>query len=277
MNILSLLCSDNFIVVNKALAKEIGLEAAVVLGALVSKYKYWSDRGELKDGFFYSTVEDLKESVFLSAYSQREAIKRLQEKNLIEVKKMGLPSRRYIKINIETLENMFNDKSLKNLTTCDKEISQQEVKKFDTNNNRINKNTEQEQIREEERKKEPRKQTYDDVLDSEGLISLNTDLRDTFMEFIKMRKLIKKPLTDRALKLIISKTKELANGNPDVMQKILEQSIQNSWQGVFALKDEDQRTIKSQPMKPVNDYQEQLMAFAMEDNNNDETRLSFDI
>ena len=92
-----------------------------------------------------------------------------------------------------------------------------------------------------------------------------------------MRKLIKKPLTDRALKLIISKTKELANGNPDVMQKILEQSIQNSWQGVFALKDEDQRTIKSQPMKPVNDYQEQLMAFAMEDNNNDETRLSFDI
>lgn len=277
MDILSLLCSDNFIVVNKALAKEIGLESAVVLGALVSKHKYWSDRGELKDGFFYSTVEDLKESVFLSAYSQREAIKKLQENNLIEVKKMGLPSRRYIKINVETLENMLNDKSLKNLTTCDKEISQQEVKNFDTNNNRINKNTEQEQIREEERKKEPRKQTYDDVLDSECLISLNTDLRDTFLEFIKMRNLIKKPLTDRALKLIISKTKELANGNPDVMQQILEQSIQNSWQGVFALKDENQRVIKSQPMKPVNDYQEQLMAFAMEDNNNDKTRLGFDI
>ena len=53
-----------------------------------------------------------------------------------------------------------------------------------------------------------------------------------------MRKLINKPMTNRALELIISKLKTLSNGNPETAVKILNQSIINSWQGIFELKEE---------------------------------------
>jgi hypothetical protein len=63
----------------------------------------------------------------------------------------------------------------------------------------------------------------------------DSDVVDTFKEFIKMRKLIKKPLTNRALHLIIGKLFGLSLNQVDHVA-ILEQSIENSWAGVFALK-----------------------------------------
>ena len=58
---------------------------------------------------------------------------------------------------------------------------------------------------------------------------------ETIYEFIKMRSLIKKPLTDRALQLIINKVNKLSGGNEDKAVEILNQSITNNWQDVYAL------------------------------------------
>ena len=63
-------------------------------------------------------------------------------------------------------------------------------------------------------------------------------LRLALYEFIKMRKMIKKPLTDRALTLICNKLNTLANDDY-TRQLILEQSISNCWQGVFPLRQEN--------------------------------------
>jgi hypothetical protein len=53
-----------------------------------------------------------------------------------------------------------------------------------------------------------------------------------------MRQKMRKPLTDRAKELILSKLQELA-GNDDVAKvSILEQSIERGWQGVFPVKDD---------------------------------------
>lgn len=63
----------------------------------------------------------------------------------------------------------------------------------------------------------------------------NFELRNTLKEFLKMRKSIKKPMTDKAMKLLINKLDKLgANDNEKI--EILNQSIFNSWQGVFELK-----------------------------------------
>lgn len=59
----------------------------------------------------------------------------------------------------------------------------------------------------------------------------------TVYEFIKMRKLIKAPLTNRALELLIRKLKSMSNSDSERIA-ILEQSIGNSWKGVFELKGE---------------------------------------
>ena len=51
-----------------------------------------------------------------------------------------------------------------------------------------------------------------------------------------MRQLNKKKLTDRALQLILAKLDKLANSESEKVA-ILNQSIENCWQGVFPLKD----------------------------------------
>ncbi len=56
-----------------------------------------------------------------------------------------------------------------------------------------------------------------------------------------MRKAIKAPLTDRALSLAIKKAFDLAGGDEATVKAIVEQSILNSWKGVYALKDDDSR------------------------------------
>ena len=57
-----------------------------------------------------------------------------------------------------------------------------------------------------------------------------------FEEFIKMRNKIKKPLTEKAEELILKKLNKLTDNENDKIS-ILEQSIENSWQGVFPLKE----------------------------------------
>lgn len=72
----------------------------------------------------------------------------------------------------------------------------------------------------------------------------NDDLEETFNEFRKMRKTIKKPMTDRAIELMIKKLERMST-DPKVQQKILEQSITHCWQDVYELKDQD-----AAPKKP---------------------------
>lgn len=74
---------------------------------------------------------------------------------------------------------------------------------------------------------------YDEIIN--GYTSDNF-LKSTIYEFIKMRKMIKKPLTDKALKLMLSKLDKMATSTGEKIA-ILNQSIMNSWQGIFEFKD----------------------------------------
>ena len=58
---------------------------------------------------------------------------------------------------------------------------------------------------------------------------LNSDVWDTFVEH---RKKLKAPMTERAKTLLIKKTEKLEGDNIE----ILNQSIENGWKGVFAIK-----------------------------------------
>lgn len=63
-------------------------------------------------------------------------------------------------------------------------------------------------------------------------------LERALSDFEQMRKSIKKPMTDRARTLLVSNLKKLAGGDVNKMVAILEQSILNSWAGVYALKED---------------------------------------
>lgn len=64
-----------------------------------------------------------------------------------------------------------------------------------------------------------------------------TKLENTLDAFIEMRKKIKKPLTDYAIILLHKELNALSKSDESLKIKILEQSITNSWQGIFPLKD----------------------------------------
>ena len=63
----------------------------------------------------------------------------------------------------------------------------------------------------------------------------NSDLAETIKDFIKMRKAIKKTVTDRALKGILTKLDKFGNSDIDKIE-ILEKSIENCWISVYELK-----------------------------------------
>ena len=82
------------------------------------------------------------------------------------------------------------------------------------------------------RAKEP---SFDEILDSVDVIKDNPELREAFVNFIKMRKVIKAQLTNRGLELAINRAYELAKGNPQKMIAVVNQSVERSWRGIFEL------------------------------------------
>lgn len=84
-----------------------------------------------------------------------------------------------------------------------------------------------------EDKKKERKTGYDDILAAVE----NDDLKDLFREYTKMRKMIKAPMTDRALKMLIAKVKDLEPLSIERQKKLLETAIINNWKSVYPLKD----------------------------------------
>ena len=63
------------------------------------------------------------------------------------------------------------------------------------------------------------------------------ELNRKFLEFLAMRKKIRKPVrTDRALKALLKKLHELSGGEVGTMKKIIDQSLDKEWLGFFELK-----------------------------------------
>ena len=99
--------------------------------------------------------------------------------------------------------------------------------------------------------KKPEIESYNQILQKVK----DKDLKHTFLEFIKMRKLIKKPLTNKGLECIISRVENLSSGRNDLAIKILQQSIRNSYPDVYELKKDKARpkgsNITSVPFDPT--------------------------
>lgn len=91
--------TGGWIPVNKALAKEVGLDAAVIYGEMTRKEEYFKNHGmTVNGGWFYVTEQDLEESTTLKRSKQDKAIAALIKAGMIEKKTMGLPAKRYFRI-----------------------------------------------------------------------------------------------------------------------------------------------------------------------------------
>ncbi len=154
MDIVELLAQDNYILANKTVARLFGLDEAILLGELASEYRYWVKQGKLTDGYFFSTVDNVKENTTLSDKRQRAAMNTLKEAGIVDVKLMGLPAKRYIKINAEQLLRLSPNYDDQNGGTSSAEMEELDVPKGQSNNNNSNsnKNSNKEEIGEKRKR-----------------------------------------------------------------------------------------------------------------------------
>jgi hypothetical protein len=139
-----LLSSTAFLVLNKELARRIGLKEAVLLADLISKEEYFIANG-MTDGWFFNTAKNIEADTCLTSHQQRKAIKRLKDLGIIETKVIDIPAKQHFKIIENKLLSYFNtscEESVKQVvkktqTSCE-ESEQLAVKKTQT----INKNKE---------------------------------------------------------------------------------------------------------------------------------------
>jgi len=133
MSMLGLLASSNYISVNKTLIKTFGLEEAVMLGELCSEYDYWQSHDQLtEDGFFYATMDKIRDNTGLSDHQQRSAIQSLKNAGVLETKLKGVPATKHFKIDESQLCSFLISRSEK--------TAELDLKKLHLSNNSNNKN-----------------------------------------------------------------------------------------------------------------------------------------
>ena len=98
---------DNLIV-NRKVIKLLGVEAAIFLGELIAKYSLWEERDDLdKDGFFYCTESKIKELTSWGWEKQNKILKKLEDNKIIEKVNRGLPLKRYVRLNISKIIDLY--------------------------------------------------------------------------------------------------------------------------------------------------------------------------
>ena len=174
-----------------------------------------------EDGFAYPSHSRLMKETMLSKTTLLKCLNELEEKGHIKrVKEKGENNKYYINSShkISTTEN---DTSYKNNTTSSHKNSTLQV--LYTSN---------------KKEKEKSKTNLDKIIEA---YTENDSLKETIKDFIKMRKTIKKPVTDRSLKLTLNKLDQYGKNDSEKIE-ILENSIMNCWQGVFELKNKKEPT-----------------------------------
>lgn len=248
MGILKLLASDGFLSVNKHIARAVGLDAAVLLAELASTYNYFESVDQLtEDGMFYETVERIEENTTLTKYQQAKAVSALVECGVLETKKIGIPAKRYFKINDLGVVSLLDHKKSKNFTTVGEKTEPQEVKKLDCNNNRVK-----------------RKEAIMDINSMVTASALSPAVKEKLIEFFEYRKEIKKPYkSERGIKSLIAKVEqqEQKHGTLPVI-RVIETSIQNQWNGLFWDRIENTKCSTNKKADELDDYYDMLGGWA---------------
>lgn len=169
-----------------------------------------------EEGFAYPSHSRLIKETGLSKVTLLKCLDELEEKGHIKrVKAKGGNNKYYINDNIK-------NSSTKN-STSEKDSSTKNDTTTSTKNSTL-------QLLNKNNKKE--KTNLDKIIEA---YTKNDLLVEAIKDFIKMRKTIKKPVTDRGLKGILNKLDKYGKDDLEKIE-ILENSIMNCWQGVFELK-----------------------------------------
>ena len=168
--------------------------------------KWVNENGEI---YFYATQEKISEMLRVTKKTILTSFKKLIETGLLETEKDKGNINRYFLKKIEKCKNYSSVK-----------ITPQKCKNYTTSSVKITPN------KEEIKKNNIIRMNY---------IYKSEKFQKTFLDFLEMRKSIKKPPTKRAMEMIIKKLEKV--DNEELAIKMLERSIINNWQDVYEIQE----------------------------------------
>lgn len=240
----------NFIVVQSFMVKDLKLKGnELIVYAIIYGF---SQDGENR---FTGSLQYICDWTNSSKQGIMKTLKSLVEKGLIEkteIYKNGVKFVEYHVTEFTSMQQSLPEHATK-FTEGGKQSLTGDMQQSLPNNissNNITDNTDK-----KERKKES---TYDAIIDN--LVA--EEVKATVYEFIKMRKLIKKPLTDFALKKLLNKLNKFSLDSQTQIS-ILEKSIMNNWQDIYEPKAESKPTQQSGSM--LDDMQRLYDKYAAEE------------
>ena len=236
---MSLLQNGNWFMYNKILARAIGTCPAVLFGALLE----YSDKTDGKE--FYASREKLMFNTGLPRREYDRCMKALKETEIIIVKKKGLPARNYFVVNEEVLFDLIQkqlDSESDVSTSGNNDVPESGYNGVPTGrNNDVPENgyngvptyikNNNKNINNKNKKKKK-----DSWFTSEKINA-------AFEDFLKMRKSIKKPATDRAISMLVNKLKELSGDDEELAVAIIDKAILKNWLSFYDLDEDEKRKI----------------------------------
>ena len=123
-----MITSSSYLSVNKDLARQVGLDAAVLFAELASAQNLFCPDG--CEDYFFRTGQHLQDATTLSPKVQRKAIEELKKAGILKTKLLGMPATLHFKIDAECLSKLLQ--LCPNGTTRNAQKAQQVVPKMPT-------------------------------------------------------------------------------------------------------------------------------------------------
>lgn len=286
MNLLKLLSNRDYGLYNKTLAKEIGLHESILLSELCAEHDYWETRGELVNGWFFSTADNIYQNTSLSAYQQRGAFNKLEELGVIETAFKGVPAKKYFRLRVEGIESLL-DRYFKPSRQETKDLDVEELDSNNINNKNNNKiNTypsdkatsetsttcleeKEENVIAEPAAEKPARtysensRRYNAIKQYIDSLSYSTDTKTSLFNWynsIGVGKVSVKQLRDK-LKKICDET----HGNESAIKAAIDASYLNGWYGFFVTNNR-KNTIESNTNTGFNRFNEPITTNKPADN-----------
>lgn len=216
--------SEKYVVLQGWMLCKLGLKGnELVVYAIIYGFS------QAENQVFNGSLQYLADWTNSSKQSVMKCLKSLTEKKLIAKNEKYINGVKFCEYYATKFNGVYNKVAGGIQQSCIGGIQQSCTNNIDIDNteNNIEDNK-------KERKKSKKKESNYDLIINE--YTDNEELKTAVYEFIKMRQLTKKPLTDHALKLVFKELDKLSD-NEETKILILNQSISRSWQGVFPLKD----------------------------------------
>lgn len=107
--IYDLLTQDSYFILNRKLNSYCGLVLGAFIVFLLDKEKYHKYNGELtQDGYFYATDMDIMLMTGLTSSQVSKLKNTAAEKELVFIKREGIPLKTYYKINLQKINDIMN-------------------------------------------------------------------------------------------------------------------------------------------------------------------------